>query len=484
MKRLIIALLIIFGMAGYAGAQINISNLPLGSSDISTTSYVPVDLSYHGTTARVTIFDILSLGLPGGVIESGTVTNTALQWSGSKWVAGSVPLIFPLAANRVMYGTPTGGKCVHSVNESGTVYLVESDYECSTPVTGTITSIITTAPITKTGTTTLTISIPKASASVDGYMDHGDFAATEKIANKDAANGYAGLDSSGKLPYSHLSGAPSFTYSLNITGGVVTLLGDSGTPGNNKYYGTNSAGTNGFYSLGAVALSNSYNSLDDLPSILTSGRLIKTTALTSSSGTFTTTATTSTLYVRMVGGGGGGGGCSGLSSKLCAASGGASAAYLEKTISVSANTGYSYAVGSGGSGGIAANGSVGGNTHLVIGETTLQTNGGNYGYAQTASSVAITTLGGAGGAAAYGGDIGVQGTPGGGSICISATVGLSGAGAQSPFGGGGRSQVSSTNGGDAFGYGAGGGGSLSIGANNTTGGAGGSGLIIIQEYSN
>jgi hypothetical protein len=103
-------------LAGFASAQtISISNLPPGNSEVSVQSQVPVDLSVRGTTARVSISSILSLGIPGGSIpDSGTTAGVPLQSDGAgKWVKGSVPLIFPLAANRVVPAV-TGGRCLHT----------------------------------------------------------------------------------------------------------------------------------------------------------------------------------------------------------------------------------------------------------------------------------------------------------------------------------------------------------------------------------
>src|SRR5215475_772563 len=68
-----------------------------------------------------------------------------------------------------------------------------------------------------------------------------------------------------QIPYSSLSGLPTIptvgilTTSNSITGGgsmtgnlTVQLVGDTASPGNSQYYGTNASGTRGFYSLPVV----------------------------------------------------------------------------------------------------------------------------------------------------------------------------------------------------------------------------------------
>ncbi len=47
--------------------------------------------------------------------------------------------------------------------------------------------------------------------------------------------------------YSGLSGTPIFYRSIIYTGGLVSLVNDATTPGNTKYYGTDSGGTRGFF---------------------------------------------------------------------------------------------------------------------------------------------------------------------------------------------------------------------------------------------
>ena len=107
-------------------------------------------------------------------------------------------------------------------------------------------------------------------STYDGYatgkQDALGFTA-ENSANKGVANGYAGLDSGGKVPTAQLPTISSTdelvkTSSDDTTAGYLDakiknsivvdaeqlqLSGDAATPGNSKYYGTNASGTKGFY---------------------------------------------------------------------------------------------------------------------------------------------------------------------------------------------------------------------------------------------
>jgi hypothetical protein len=211
------------------------------------------------------------------------------------------------------------------------------------------------------------------------------------------------------------------------------------------------------------------------------GGLIKATLLTSSSGTFTTSLTTGYVRVRMIGGGGQGGGGAAAAGEC--GSGGGAGSYAEWYGAVSANTGYSYTVGAGGStGGTGAAGQAGGSTSITFGGTTITCNGGGGGKAGT--SAAVPVIGGAGGAAGSGGTINVPGDSGLQSYGSSAADNGSGMGASSQFGSGGINAVESaaTTGAAGTGYGAGGAGGTTTGTA-TAGGAGSAGCILVEEYT-
>lgn len=90
----------------------------------------------------------------------------------------------------------------------------------------------------------------------------------ENIANKGAANGYAALDSGGKVLTSQLPAMSStdelvkmsevdtagylsskLQYSITYSGNKLQLVNDSDTPGNSYYYGTNTSGVKGYFAL-------------------------------------------------------------------------------------------------------------------------------------------------------------------------------------------------------------------------------------------
>lgn len=216
-----------------------------------------------------------------------------------------------------------------------------------------------------------------------------------------------------------------------------------------------------------------------------SGRYLQTTVLTTGT-TFTTRADTRSIKVRMVGGGGGGGGANTAATSGAMGGGGGAGGYAEKTFSVAGSTGYTYAIGGAGAAGAAAGGTggTGGNTTFTVGATTVTAFGGVGGVGSAAAATALTVLGGAGGAVSTNGDLNVGGHPGDPGIRSSATIGVSGNGAQSEFGAGGIGKIAQSAGAAGTGFGAGGSGGCCInGGAAAAGGAGLAGVIIVEEYS-
>jgi hypothetical protein len=105
--------------------------------------------------------------------------------------------------------------------------------------------------------------------------------------------------------------------------------------------------------------------------------------------------------------------------------------------------------------------------------------------AVTTASAVAPVLGGNGGTGTNG-DVNGAGKPGDYGIHLLAAVSVSGAGAESWLGGGGKSVIGTTTGaaGNAgTGYGAGGSGGASGGNTNQAGGLGAPGVILIEEYN-
>ena len=241
--------------------------------------------------------------------------------------------------------------------------------------------------------------------------------------------------------------------------------------------------------LGAVATSNNYNDLSNLPNLNSTGtgRLIKTTYYTYGSGTFTTQSSTSTLELTLCGGGGAGGGCAGTTTTLCAAAGGSAAPTLEAIVTVSPSTGYSYSVGLRGVPASGANpGGNGGATSITIGGATYSAVGGTGGNYMAVGSAVNVVLGGGSQTTCTNADVCHQGPAGGPGIRLSANVGVSGTGGNSFIGAGGQGPF--INGGDAAGYPAfycagGGGAFTSASGSAMPGGFGGYGYLRVREYS-
>jgi hypothetical protein len=214
------------------------------------------------------------------------------------------------------------------------------------------------------------------------------------------------------------------------------------------------------------------------------GRLLKTTVL--SSGTvFTTQQATTLAYVRVQAAGGGGGGCTSVASAAAGAGGGGAGGYAEKLFVVTGNTPYTYAIGAAGTGVSGAAGNNGGDTTFAVGATTVTAKGGTGAPIGTAATTLVTRAGGAGGVVSTNGDVNSGGAPGEyGVVLITATpIVASGNGGSSLFGGGGVGIVAVGNGNNATGFGAGGGGSATGASVARTGGNGTGGLIIVDEYA-
>jgi len=183
------------------------------------------------------------------------------------------------------------------------------------------------------------------------------------------------------------------------------------------------------------------------------GRYLRTTVFTAG-GTWTKGSDVGMIKVRGVGGGGG------VAATI--GSGGAGAGgYFEKTISAPAAS-YTVGIGAGGS----AAGGAGGNTTFDV---VCTANGG--------SGVAGALSAGAAGGSASGGDVNTTGGGGGYGGAWSANA-YYGAGGTSFFGGGAQGELNVASG-IAGGTNTGGGAS----GGSTTGAAGGSGLVIVDEYS-
>lgn len=224
----------------------------------------------------------------------------------------------------------------------------------------------------------------------------------------------------------------------------------------------------------------------------TSGNLVNCTAsgglksfqyLTSGSGaTYTRPAGVTSVYIECIGGGGGGGGVALTGSTVVAGgAGGGSGGYCAKFISSAAST-YTYTVGTGGSGGSGANGNNGNATTI----STLSAGvggGGNFGNGSTPMYITSPHSG----SSSSGGDINCAGDAG--EIGVGTSVAAyGGGGASSVFGGGalGVYITTSTSNGTNATANTGGGGSGAAAYHNTTtktGGHGGSGLIIVWEFT-
>jgi hypothetical protein len=204
-----------------------------------------------------------------------------------------------------------------------------------------------------------------------------------------------------------------------------------------------------------------------------------------SSATYTRPAGITSILVELWGGGGGGGGVAATSaSQTAAAGGGGSGGYARLWIASASST-YTYTVGGGGAGGTAGNngGSTGSTTTFGA---SLQATGGTGGGGSAATATSAVALIGAGsGGTGTNGDVNGGGQSGQlGIILTGGGASISGAGGSTALGGNGAllGGTATGNAGKAN-TGSGGGGAFGTNAVAQAGGAGGSGLIIVWEFS-
>lgn len=184
--------------------------------------------------------------------------------------------------------------------------------------------------------------------------------------------------------------------------------------------------------------------------------------------TFTTPSNTvSSTVFKFTIVGSGGAGCGGSAS---GAGGGAGATCIVWVSGLSASTGYTCTVGTGGTGSTSNPGANGSSSTVVIGATTYTAGGGTGG--GDGSTVGV-------GGTATNGTINISGGDGGAGINTS-PVNIGGEGGSSLWGQGGAEVLNlpTNNGRAGKGYGAGGSGSAASGS--TTGGSGTNGIIIVE----
>ena len=210
-----------------------------------------------------------------------------------------------------------------------------------------------------------------------------------------------------------------------------------------------------------------------------------TTLWAGSALTFTLNSSTRLVTFELMGGGGGGGGSLGGSSTLGLGGGGGTGGYCKVTVTATPSSAVTFTVGVNGTAGLQTPGA-GGNgvaTTITYNAVTYTANAGTGGPTLSASATAGVVLGGAGSAISTNCDINGAGQPGNIGVRTSGTVGASGTGAGTTWGGGGIGKTSAAAGGDAIAFGAGGGGGWSGTTTGQKGGKGGMGIIYITEYA-
>ena len=275
---------------------------------------------------------------------------------------------------------------------------------------------------------------------------------------------------------------------------VGVAYGGTGLTTTTTPYGVVCAGTsttsalqvlNSLGSSGQLLTSNGPSALPSWQSVAgSSGRLLNVQVFTSGSGTYTATAGTNNIIVQCLAGGGGGGGAAATSGQLSAGGGGGAGGYSLLLVTGSSAT-YAYAVGAGGAGGAAGqnNGIVGGNS--TFGTLITATGGGPGGAGPALSSSGLSGVGGAAGTST-GGNYNIAGGIGQWGYGIAGGASFPGTGGISIFGSGtfGLASFTTENGtASPANTGAGGSAGATFNSGAASGGDGGSGIIIVWEYT-
>ena len=488
------AAIVFVAIVSTAYAEMSISSLPEGGSSITADSVLPLDKTLNGPTVRATIGQLLGIGAslyqPLGTYLTGLTVTEPIEKTGTT---------NPSITCRVATDSVSG--CLSASDHTAYSALIAGG--------GGITAITVTAPLSRTTGSTPVISMTASSTGVDGYLTFADRATlmgkqnalgftAENTANKGAAYGYAGLDSGAKVPYANLSGTPSITTTSPLTNTAFAISMPAATdsvPGHLTAVDhakitnavPNTVTVNGHALSGNVAVTAA-----DIGLATIGGRLLKITYL-NASGTFTTQSTTGTVLFKMIGGGGGAGGAKAGATFWKIGAGGDAGHYMEKLMAVSPSMGYLYTIGAGGTPGdsTGGDGGVGGTTSITIGETILSCTGGWYGYGDddVAMAYRILKAQASEGSTCTGGEPDafiIPGGLGGHSIRLNSSHGISGKGADSPFGPGpaGRSDAEGSGFGNGTGSpGTGGAGAGAIGGTGYQGGTGADGVIAAYEYS-
>ena len=407
------------------------------SGTLATTSQIPafpLSLANGGTNANLTASNggIFYSTATAGAILSGTATANQVLLSGSSttpaWSTATYPATTTI--NQVLYS-----------NAANTITgLATANTSCLTTNGSGVPSWNTTLPTAVQGNITSLGTISSIGAPLG------------------AAFGGTGLTTT-TTPYGVVCAGTSTTSALQ----VLNSLGSSGQ----------------------LLTSNGPSALPSWQSVAgSSGRLLNVQVFTSGSGTYTATAGTNNIIVQCLAGGGGGGGAAATSGQLSAGGGGGAGGYSLLLVTGSSAT-YAYAVGAGGAGGAAGqnNGIVGGNS--TFGTLITATGGGPGGAGPALSSSGLSGVGGAAGTST-GGNYNIAGGIGQWGYGIAGGASFPGTGGISIFGSGtfGLASFTTENGtASPANTGAGGSAGATFNSGAASGGDGGSGIIIVWEYT-
>jgi hypothetical protein len=452
-----------------AGANVTITNGP-GSITISSTgggggvtpspltevNDTNVTMTLGGTPATALLQAVsMTLGWTGQLSLARGGTNANLTASNGAIVystASALALTSPLTNGQLVIGSTGAAPVTTTLTAGANVTITNGPGSITISSTGGGGGV-TPSPLTEVNDTNVTMTLggTPATALLQAVSMTLGWTGTLSVTRGGTGNG-------SHTPYAVLCGGTTSTSAVQSIASVGTS--------------------------GQVLTSNGAGALPTFQSVAAStGRLINVQVF-KTSGTYTPTSGMTHCIIQCVGGGGAGGGAPSNITSASAAGGGGSGGFSQSYVT-SATIGGSQAVtiGAGGTGVSNGNGNAGANTS--VGAIVIARGGSGAPVAGAIGSVVQFYIGAAGGVVGTG-DITFEGSPGDNGVGGSgATQTISGSGGNSCFGGGGRSiQANGTGSSATANSGGGGAGGASFaGGGNQAGGNGGSGIVIIYEYS-
>lgn len=450
------------------------SDLTIASTSSSSDSFVFMEPITGTPPTAMTPMDTLTfLSSDGYITVNGNTGTNSLDFG----VSSSLLALISANVSSVTASTPlfsSGGTTpnltIQQANTSQSGFLSASDwntFNSKQPAGSYVTSVTATSPLSSSGGTTPSIStttgsLTEATSSVLTITGSNTlFANTTIQVTQSGATTSGYLSTTDWNTFNNKQSSLTFAQSLVNTSGTVTLLNDSTSPGTSEYYGTNGAGTKGWYTLPGTSGANT--ALSNLASVAINTSLLPGTSnsinLGSSTDTWANEYIGTQLFAPLITGLGSTGASITLRGGLAASSGAGGAVTVAGAQGDSGNgAGGQLNLLGGAAGGAGGTNESGGAVVITAGASVGSATGGTVTISSSTGGTGTSTAGATGGTTNINGGTGgagsstsgngggatLKGGSGGGGV-----AGGTGGTAQLTGGTGGTGSASGGNGGDA-----------------------------------